>query len=131
MSADYRSGPMQVFAMARGELLGPIVSNWPDINASGKYLEYHYKAPNGVEDAKITQAIVNSESLGWSMVFILQARDVNGELIYKPSELETIQTQFPPDEVFRICKEMEAGCRELLAKVSDGDLGNSLPKTQT
>lgn len=129
-ASDYRSGPMEVFAMARGKLLGPVVSPWPDRNNPGKFLEYYHKTPNGVEDAQITDAQVARTAKGWPMVFILRARDANGELIYKPSELETIRTQFPPDDVFNICQKFSAQCEEIAASVSDAELGNSSGKTE-
>lgn len=122
---DYRSGPMELWKMARGELLGPVVSKWPDRANKGKFLKYYHQTPNGVEDAQITTAQIKREELGWSMIFILRARDANGELIYKPSELDTVRTQYPPGEIYRICQQFEAQCEGLAEKVSDGDLGNS------
>lgn len=125
-SSDYRTGPAKVFGMARGELLGPVDSGWPDAANPGKTLQYYHKVPNGLEDAKLTSTRVNRETQGFAMEFILRALDSAGERIYKVEEYDTIQTTFPPDDVFAICREFNEQSSDILTKVlKEGGLGNS------
>lgn len=123
---DYRTGPMEVFSMARGKLLGPVKTNWPDKANPGKCIEYWHRTPNCAEDDQITmaQVLVNREKQGFPYIFMLRARDSKGNRIYKDSELEMIRTQFPPDQLIQVCQAFEAQCEKVLKEVSDAELGN-------